>query len=102
MPKTFKSLLAESSATDVVDTESMLQITKYISPKEYALLVQEYNAFVASVGSEYSFKNFLFDVVISDRIYEEQQLARLAGVKYYSQLQHSRSSESIDFYSDAE
>lgn len=97
MPKTFKSLLHEENAADLLDLESMLTIFKYIKPREYASLLQDYNQFVKSVGDSYTFGNYLLDVVVSDRKFEERELAALGGVKYISELQYNRSSESISF-----
>lgn len=100
MAKTFRSLLSEENAADLLDMESMLTIFKYVSPREYGSLLQEYKQFVASVGDNYTFGNFLLDVVVSDRKFEEAELAALGGVKFLSQLTSLRSSESISFDTD--
>lgn len=100
MAKTFRSLLNEENAADLLDMESMLTIFKYVSPREYGSLLQEYKTFVLSVADDYTFGNFLLDVVVADRKFEERELAAIGGVKYLSQLSLLRSSESVDFSSD--
>jgi hypothetical protein len=97
MAKTFKSLLQNEHTADLLDLESMLTIFKYTKPREYALLLQEYKHFVEAVGDNYTFGNYLLDVVVSDRQFEERELAAIGGVKYISEMQYLRSSESVDF-----
>lgn len=82
---------------DLLQQESVLTILSYVKPKEYASLCAEYKQFVANVSDSYSFGNFLLDVVVADRIFEQRELALLGGVKYVSEYLLSRSSESINF-----
>lgn len=98
MSKSFSSLLEEEVREEVLLVEDYHYILSYISPREYASLRLEYTKFVETVDDNYSFGQFLLDVVVADRKYEEQQLRILGGVKYVSEYANQfRSSENFSF-----
>lgn len=86
-------MLEDEIRENVTDTESVLTILEYVKPKEYASLREDYKKYVESY--DYSFSQYLFDVVIAEREYEKKQLELLDGVKYISEIIYERSRLSV-------
>jgi len=67
---TFKQLLNEEVKTNLIDFESSLKLKSCVPNREMAWLVQEYEA----LGTmDYSFSQFLKDVVLADLEFAQRQ-----------------------------